>query len=179
MDCGQNWSCEYLLAGFVKISMDCGQNWCCECLLAGMTDSSIDKMMPTTEAEFSQLGDAIKSKIQFFEVMWRIWVKFSWWWWFVLISVFSLVFKKHKKNRQERGEFFFFFSLVSFSIWFHLKEDDYLGALFIWLFDLGMCLSLIWWSLFRIEIMVAFGAVGKIYGAHNWFKSSRPKMFDH
>lgn len=37
-------------------------------LCPGMTESSIDKMMPTTEEEFTQFEEALKSKITFFEV---------------------------------------------------------------------------------------------------------------
>lgn len=35
--------------------------------LFGVSESSIDKMIPTTEEEFRQFGEALKSKITFFE----------------------------------------------------------------------------------------------------------------
>ena len=37
-------------------------------VFAGVPDGSIDKMFPATQTEFVQLGDALKSKITFFEV---------------------------------------------------------------------------------------------------------------
>lgn len=37
-------------------------------IYAGVSESSIDKMIPTTEEEFRQFGEALKSKITFFEV---------------------------------------------------------------------------------------------------------------
>ena len=37
-------------------------------MVTGMSETSIDKMVPATEAEFTQFAEALKSKITFFEV---------------------------------------------------------------------------------------------------------------